>query len=279
MSVKISFANLKGGTGKTKNSTMVSYMLAKKGYRTLLVDMDPQGNATSLLLKTKDLISEEVITFDKTLMSAIADDDLESIVTEITDNLYLLPSYADFTSYPRYLEELYPSNQYERVTHFSGLLESIERDFDLIIFDVPPTISVYLESALMASDFAVIVMQTQEWSFEGAKTFKIYLDELSEAYNHKLDLLGVLPVLLKNNANVDQEVLEAATDSFGEGNMFKTIVKHMERLKRYDMSGIQDPDNEKIRTDVHDKRAIEQYEFVSDELVKRLIEREVELNE
>lgn len=279
MSVKISFANLKGGTGKTKNSTMVSYMLAKKGYRTLLVDMDPQGNATSLLLKTKDLISEEVVAFDKTLMSAIADDDLESIVTEISDNLYLLPSYADFTSYPRYLEELYPSNHYERVAHFSGLLESIENDFDLVIFDVPPTISVYLESALMASDFAVIVMQTQEWSFEGAKTFKIYLDELSEAYDHKLDLLGVLPVLLKNHATVDHEVLEVATESFGEENMFKTVVKHMERLKRYDMSGIQDPDNEKIRTDVHDKRTIEQYELVSDELVKRLIDREVELNE
>ena len=270
MAGKIVFGNLKGGTGKTKNSTMISYMLAKKGYRVLLVDMDPQGNSTSLALKTKDLISEEVVTFDKTLMSAIGDNDLESIVTEISNNFYLLPSYADFTSYPRYLEELYPNKHYERVTHFSDLLKPIENDFDLIIFDVPPTISIYLESALMASNFAVIVMQTQEWSLEGAKTFEIYLDELNDAYDHDIKLLGVLPVLLKNHANVDQEVLETATESFGEENMFKTVVKHMERLKRYDMAGIQDPDNEKIRTDVHDKRAIDQYSVVTDELISRL---------
>ena len=67
----ITFGNFKGGTGKTTNSTMIAKTLSDKGYKTLLIDMDPQGNATNLYLKTKNYLSEELIVFEKTLMSAI----------------------------------------------------------------------------------------------------------------------------------------------------------------------------------------------------------------
>lgn len=277
MAIKITLGNLKGGTGKTKNSTMIAYQLAKKGYKTLLIDMDPQGNATSSFLKTQALISDELVKFDKTLMSAVADNDLLSIVTEISDNLYLLPSYADFTSYPRYLEELYPSGHYDRVMHFNTLIKPLEDDYDFIIFDVPPTISAYLESALMCSDFVVIVMQTQEFSLDGAKTFEIYLNELNQAYDKQLELLGVLPVLIKNKAKVDQNILELSHEHFGNENVFDTVVRNMERLKRYDVTGISDPDNQNITTDVHDKRALELYSELTDEFINRLISKGAEL--
>ena len=103
--IVVTFGNFKGGTGKTTNSTMLAYALAKKGYRVLLCDQDPQANATTLFLKTKAVREDDYITFEKTLMAAMQEGDLSSIVTEVTDNLFLLPSFSDFAQYPKFLEK------------------------------------------------------------------------------------------------------------------------------------------------------------------------------
>jgi cellulose biosynthesis protein BcsQ len=234
--------------------------------------MDPQGNATSLMMKTQTLNNNTIIAFEKTLMSAIADNDLQSIVTNIMPNLYLLPSYADFTSYPRFAEELYKDNYQKRVYHFKNLLENVVSDFDFVIFDVPPTVSLYLESALISSSYAIIVMQTQEWSLDGAKTFDLYLDELSEAYKHHIEAIGVMPVLIKNRSQVEKKVLNEAHDTFGKENVFNTIIRNMERIKRYSLAGISDPENETIITDIHDRRAHKEYMDLTKEILKRVEE-------
>ncbi|EIP2538606.1 ParA family protein, partial [Listeria innocua] len=83
------------------------------------------------------------------------------------------------------------------------------------------------------------------------------------------DILGILPVLQKNNAIVDRSVLQNATESFGKENMFKTVIKNMERLKRYDMTGIVDPKISE-RFDVHDKNVHALYSDVTDELIERI---------
>ena len=102
----VTFGNFKGGTGKTTNSTMIAHALSMKGYKVLLCDQDPQANATSLYLKTKALETDEIVAFNKTLMAAIQEEDLGQIVTEIKENLYLLPSFSDFALYPRFLENV-----------------------------------------------------------------------------------------------------------------------------------------------------------------------------
>lgn len=271
MACKITYSNFKGGTGKTTNSTMMGYHLAKKGYKTLLVDLDPQANATALYSLTRQNQTGEIMTFDKTLMSAIADNSITDIITPICDNLFLLPSFADLTSYPLFLEKKFPDNLSKRSTYFSELIKEIESDFDYILFDVPPTLSTFTDSAVLASDYIVIVLQTQERSFIGAEAFIKYLQELMGTYDTDFDILGILPVLQKNNAIVDKSVLKNATESFGQENMFKTVIKNMERLKRYDMTGIIDPDiNDKW--DVHDKNVHDLYNKVTDELIERIEE-------
>ena len=272
MAITITFGNFKGGTGKTTNSSLIAYILSNLGYKTLLIDLDPQGNATTLYLKTKQRISHEVVKFEKTLMSAISDNDLKSIITPVKQYLDLLPSYADFTSFPLYLEQLYPDNQKERAMHLRKLLAPVKDNYDFIIIDVPPTVSVYTDNALMVSDYTVIVMQTQERSMDGAKAYIIYLQELIDNFGADFDILGVLPVLLKNSSNVDKTILKMARKEFGEENMFSNVVKNMERLKRYDVTGIGDftlVDN----ADVHDKRVFELYENVTKELIDRLKDR------
>lgn len=273
MAKVITFGNFKGGTGKTTNSAMMAYILSKLGYKTLLADLDPQANASSLYLHTKQRITNNIVTFDKTLMSAIADEDLSDIIIEIKENLFLLPSFADFTSYPLFLEKKFPNSQLNRVTFLNELMTNIKDDYDFILVDVPPTLSTYTDSALLASDYTIIVLQTQERSLVGAEAYVGYLQELIDNYNADFDILGVLPVLLKNNSKVDEATLNTAKDKFGEENLFKNVVKNMERLKRYDIIGIVDPDLD-TKYDIHDKRVMGLYKQVTQEMLKRLEEIE-----
>ncbi|SIO31797.1 Cellulose biosynthesis protein BcsQ [Carnobacterium alterfunditum] len=273
MAKVITYGNFKGGTGKTTNSAMMAYMLSKLGYKTLLADLDPQANATSLYLRTKQRITNDVVTFNKTLMSAIADEDLSDIIIEIKENLYLLPSFADFTSFPLFLEKKFPDSQLGRVTFLKGLIDKIKDDYDYILIDVPPTLSTYTDSALLASDYTIIVLQTQERSLIGAEAYVGYLQELIDNYDANFDILGVLPVLLKNNSKVDEATLNTAKEKFGEENLFKNLVKNMERLKRYDIIGIVDSDLEG-KHDIHDKRVMALYKKVTEEMINRLDEIE-----
>lgn len=273
MAKVITFGNFKGGTGKTTNSAMMAYMLSKLGYKTLLADLDPQANATSLYLHTKQRITNDIVTFEKTLMSAISDEDLSDIIIEIKDNLYLLPSFADFTSFPLFLEKKFPNSQLDRVLFLKGLIDKIKDDYDFIMIDVPPTLSTYTDSALLASDYTIIVLQTQERSLVGAEAYVGYLQELVDNYDATFDILGVLPVLLKNNSKVDEATLNTAKEKFGEENLFRNLVKNMERLKRYDIIGIVDSDLDG-KYDIHDKRVMALYKKVTEEMLSRLNELE-----
>ena len=273
MAKVITYGNFKGGTGKTTNSAMMANVLSKLGYKTLLADLDPQANATALYLRTKQRITNDVVSFDKTLMSAIADENLSDIIIEIKDNLYLLPSFADFTSFPLFLEKKFPNSQLERVTFLKGLIDKVKDDYDFILIDIPPTLSTYTDSALLASDYTIIVLQTQERSLVGAEAYIGYLQELIDNYGANFDILGVLPVLLKNNSKVDEATLNTAKEKFGEENLFKNLVKNMERLKRYDIIGIVDSDLGG-KYDIHDKRVMALHTKVTEEMISRLEEIE-----
>lgn len=265
--INIRFGNFKGGTGKTTNSCMIANELANRGLKTLLVDMDPQANASSLYLLTKQRLESDNYQFNTTLMTAISNGSIKGIEVKIKEKLYLLPSFADFSAYPVFLEKKFPNNISERARYFNTLLKKVINDYDYILIDVPPTISVTTDSALLSSDFAVIVIQTHERSLQGAETFVRYLQELVDNYNADFDVLGILPVLMKNKAPVDLATLENAKGIFGESNIFTNVVKNMERLKRYDITGIIDPTS--FEADMHDRRVKKLYEDVTDEFVER----------
>ncbi|MFT9033849.1 MULTISPECIES: ParA family protein [Lactobacillaceae] len=264
MSAKIlTFGNFKGGTGKTTNSTMIGFELSNRNKKVLLLDLDPQGNATNLYLKTKSTLDGEVVIFDTTLMSAIKNENLSSAIINIKENLDVLPSATDFSLFPRYMEFL--PNYEDRVRYLSTLIEPLRNKYDYIIIDIPPTISLITDSALFMSDYCIIVLQTHERSLQGAEAFINYIqnDVIDKFKAPTLDVLGVLPVLLKNGAPVDVSTLENAKNEFGEENMFQTTIRNMERLKRYDITGITDED-------MHDKRVSQVYIEVTDELLQRI---------
>ena len=261
----LSFANFKGGVGKTSTTALVGYNLSNLGYKVLIIDFDAQANLTSLLLKTKSAV-DDIITIDKSLMGAINDQiPLTDITIEIKKNLTLIPNAVDFSMYPRYLERNY-DNETDRVSFFKKLLEPLKSEYDFIFIDVPPTLSLLNDTAFYACDQIVVVLQTQERSLAGAEVFITYLqDTLINDFHSLVDILGILPVLSKKGARVDEEILKAATEEFGEGNIFENKISIMERIKRMDMEGI--TDNAK---DVHDRRVHEAFINVAKEIISRL---------
>lgn len=264
MSEIITFGNFKGGTGKTTNAVLTGLALARQNKKTLLIDFDPQANATDIYFKTAVNLGNDELKFKQTLLTAIQDENLESSILHLDNNIDFIPSSADFSLYPRVMEKKFKDNYLDRVTYFSKLMTKINEEYDYVLFDLPPTISLISDSALYASDWVLIILQTQEHSLQGAESFLKYIQEqvIDDYQAPRLNLLGILPVLLKNGAPVDQSTLNVAIKEFGKENMFNTLIRSMERIKRYSIRGI-------YRRDQFDNRIIYLYNQVAKEIIER----------
>ena len=291
----ILYGNMKGGVGKTTNSVMTAYQLAKLGYKTLVCDLDPQANATQLLRRTYGLQNGVDLQIDKTMMVALTEENIKSAIVNIMDNLYLLPSSEDFKNYPDFLEMKYMLDKEkieagnsntlqsemskvkeQRIAYFAQQLAKVRDEYDFVIIDVPPTLSIFTDSAIYATDFVIIVLQTQQRSLDGAETFFEYLQQMYNDYaNIDFDILGVLAVLLKNNVGLDNQILKDAEADFGKDMLFNQIIRHMERLKRYDRTGIAEKGLTKY--DMHDTRLHYIYNALTKEIVTRLTDKGFEL--
>lgn len=269
--ITLTVGNFKGGVGKTTNSILIAYTLAQKGIKTLVIDLDPQANATKTLTLTKLNQDEDgILTFEKTLMRGIADNKIDDLPIKIIDNLFLMPSNIDFEEFAKFLYQN-TDNQTDEDFYFSKLLDPIKENFDIIIIDVPPMSKEITRNAVTSSDYVLISLQTQEHSLTGAENYIEELNKLNEKYDLNLTVVGLLPVLLKNTGTVDEYIIENAKEIFGESNIFSTIVPQMERIKRFDINGITNHDR-------HDLKVLQKYNEVTDELITRLnfYEKEVD---
>ncbi|WP_256087843.1 ParA family protein [Brochothrix thermosphacta] len=265
----ITIGNYKGGAGKTTNAVMIGYVLSTLGIKTLVVDMDPQSNATKSLMLTRSANNEGTVpAINKTLMAGIEQASFVDLPVEIIPNLSLIPSFIDFEDFPKYIYQNI-TNEYKQDFLVKGLLDEIKSDYDIIIIDVPPMSKEVTKNAIIASDYVLISLQTQERSLTGAESYVKELISLMKKYDLNLDLLGILQVLHKNNGKVDQYIMDKAIESFDGDNIFNTVVPQMERLKRFDVNGI-------TNNDLHDKKVIVKYTEVVQEFIDRLIAMEGE---
>ncbi|XP_070171392.1 GRIP and coiled-coil domain-containing protein-like [Polyergus mexicanus] len=104
---------------------------------------------------------------------------------------------------------------------------------DLDPQDVPPTISDFSDNAMFAADYCIVILQTQELSLDGAQTYIEYMQYLIDNYDININVLGILPCMLRPNGRVDEKILNDAREKYGN-NVLTTIVNHQERLKAYD---------------------------------------------
>lgn len=271
MGLTLCFYNFKGGVGKTSTTALTAYNMAKRlNKKVLVVDCDGQANLTALYMKTKFIDSDiKEYSIDNTLMNSIVNNtSLQDIIIPITENLDLVPNAFDFSMYSRFLDKNVNSED-EKLLFLHNKLLPLKNIYDYIFLDVPPNLSLPNDSAFIACDQIIVVLQTQERSLSGAEVFINYLIETlskdAQHLNTDINVLGIIPVLSKPNAPVDYEVIRSAKEIWGEQWIFKNQIKLMERIKRMDMQGITDN-----TSDIHDKNVHEKFLKVAEEIIERL---------
>ncbi len=192
----ISFANQKGGVGKTTVALNLGSALALTDFRVLIVDFDPQSHITvGLDIKPEGKTIYRVITEDINLKDAI-------FPTSV-DNLYVVPSDEDLAG----LEvEIFGEERKQFI--LSEILSYVVSDFDFIFIDCPPSIGIYTVNALCASDYVVIPVLADFFSLEGFSKFFKDIEYIREKLNPRLEILGIVINMYDKRVKLAREVEE-----------------------------------------------------------------------
>jgi chromosome partitioning protein len=219
MSIVYAVVNQKGGVGKTTTVVNLSAFLALAGQRVLVVDLDPQGNATSGLGIDRSTLKAS--TYDVLIESCTAADALQN--TQI-DGLKLLPSTIDLAGAE---VELMP--RIAREGYLKRLLQPLAEDFDVILIDAPPSLGLLTLNALVASDSLIIPIQTEYYALEGISQLVKTIDLVKRQLNPGLEIASVIMTMHDNRIRLANQVVEEVRGYFGK-TVSKTVVPRNVRL-------------------------------------------------
>ena len=204
---RIAVINQKGGVGKTTTTVNLGAGLARKGYRVLLLDMDPQANLTVHIDKRPDLESN---TLTNLLVEDVPLKDL--VQPTAVDNLFVVPSDTSLAGVEQVL-----ANRIGRETILREALDAYPEAavFDFVLFDCPPSLGVLSANALVAADHVVIPMQAEYLSLQGMAKLLEVIQLVQKRLNPQLKIACVLPCMLDARTNLSTEVLREIESHFG----------------------------------------------------------------
>ena len=214
----IAVTNQKGGVGKTTTSINVAYFLSKMGKRTLIIDFDPQGNATSGLGIDKQELGATMI---EVIMRQIR---LAKVVlpTEYKD-LYLAPSTSHLANTE--VELTQADGRFARLREaLNGVI-----DYDYIIIDSPPSLSLLTVNGLVAADYVLLPVQAEFYALEGLGQLLESMKLIRKGLNPSLKLLGVLPTMMDSRTTLSSQVYDEIKKYFPD-KIFKTAIPRNIRL-------------------------------------------------
>ena len=219
MAIKVAITNQKGGVGKTTTAVNLSACLAMFGKKTLLVDMDPQGNATSGLGIDKENIQYHVY---HALMGQVL---LENVIIgDVYKNLDVLPSKNDLTG-----AEIELIDQENREYTLKNILSDVDDQYDVILIDCPPSLSLLSINTLVVADHVLMPIQCEFYALEGISQLVETINLVQENLNNELYIGGVLMTMADTRTNLTKQVISEVTQYF-EGKVYQTLIPRNVRL-------------------------------------------------
>ncbi|MGI6361615.1 MAG: ParA family protein [Bacillota bacterium] len=227
MTKTIAVVNQKGGVAKTTTVVNLSAYLADKGKKVLLVDMDPQGNATSGLGVDRRRLQHCI--YDVLINGAPA----ESVtIASQFSNLDLLPATIQLAG-----AEIELVSAISRESKLKKALRPLKDKYDYVFFDCPPSLGLLTLNALTAADSIVIPLQCEYYALEGVSQLMNTFDLVKRHLNSSLDLEGVLLTMFDGRTNLSQEVAEEARGFFAE-KVYQTVIPRSIRLSEAPSHGL-----------------------------------------
>jgi len=215
----IAIANQKGGVGKTTTSVNLGACLAYIGKRVLMVDIDPQGNATSGVGIEKADVNQCIYDV---LVDDVAANDV--ILPTSVENLFVIPATIQLAGAEI---ELVPT--ISREVRLKRALEEVKQDFDYILIDCPPSLGLLTLNSLTASDAVLIPVQCEYYALEGLSQLLNTVRLVQKHLNHDLKIEGVLLTMLDARTNLGIQVIEEVKKYF-QDKVYKTIIPRNIRL-------------------------------------------------
>ena len=215
----VSFSNQKGGVGKTTSCVNIAAQIANKGKKVLLIDMDPQGNATSGLGLSKSKLKKT--SYDVIIGRCNIN---EAIIKTKFKNLSVLPANMDLAGAELELHELDETQNYAK-----NAVESIKNEYDYIFIDCPPSLGMLTVKALSISDGVVIPMQCEYFALEGMSQLMNTIKKIRQLYNPGLQIVGILLTMYSARFTLTGQVVAELKKYYGE-QLFKVPISRTVRI-------------------------------------------------
>jgi len=228
MPIVIAVTNQKGGVGKTTSAVNIAYYLAKAGKKTLLIDFDPQGNATSGLGIDKQQLEEA--TMSEVMLETKL---LQDVVIETKQkNLFVAPATPHLAN-----AEVELAKAQRRFSRLKNAIGTTGERYDYVLIDSPPSLSLLTVNGLIAARYVLLPVQAEFYALEGLGQLLETMKLVRKNMNPTLDLVGVLPTMVDGRTTLSGQVHEEIKKHF-PGKVFSTVVPRNIRLAEAPSHGV-----------------------------------------